>query len=465
VQVEDVNSSFVLLYVFLDTETLTVRQKELLPLLLDMWLDSPVMKEGTLVDIDTIIKMETKTFLHLGISLGISGSTFSPGAYSDTLMIEAQFERRKLSAAVQYLSDVINFPHFTGVRVNTTVTNLLNGIPSLKLSATDVLRVLHDGIYFSRDSNIHHCNFVRQTRVLEEMLETLKNDPDSITSELQQIVSQLARSDNALVYLATKAAQLTAEHGAELSVLADLLPGSSPGSELSSRYVIKSEHRYRNTSGLSNQHVAFGVGGTESCYLKQSVLYNNTDWSEPAVASQRVMLQYISDRMYDEVRGPGLTYGVSLSLSVTEGRTTLSLTRSSRVVEAFNTVREILQRYVDNEDQWDSSLADSAKGSLIYSWTEKEETVDDLVEQTLKAYMRQTDSYYNRNFVRSLGKVSLEDIKTAAREILPLFLSDSSSQTVLICPPASLQEVCQDFTNSGLELTKYSHLEDTVLYR
>ena len=63
--------------------------------------------------------------------------------------------------AVEYLKYVITFPHFTGVRVNTTVTNLLNGIPSLKLSATDVLRVLHDGIYFSRDSNIYHCNFVR----------------------------------------------------------------------------------------------------------------------------------------------------------------------------------------------------------------------------------------------------------------------------------------------------------------
>ena len=39
------------------------------------------------------------------------------------------------------------------------------------------------------------------------------------------------------------------------------------------------------------------------------------------------MLQYLSDRMYDEVRGQGLTYGVSLALSITEGRATLSLTR------------------------------------------------------------------------------------------------------------------------------------------
>ena len=53
------------------------------------------------------------------------------------------------------------------------------------------------------------------------------------------------------------------------------------------------------------------------------------------------MLQYLSDRMYDEVRGQGLTYGVSMSASVTEGRLSLTLTRSSQVVEAYSEVRGI----------------------------------------------------------------------------------------------------------------------------
>ena len=60
--------------------------------------------------------------------------------------------------------------------------------------------------------------------------------------------------------------------------------------------------------------------------------------------------------------------------------------------------------------------------------------------------------------------MSLEDIKTAARQILPLFLSDKTSQTVLICPPASLEEVTEDFNSSGLQLNTLSTLEDTILY-
>ena len=72
-QVEDVNSKFVQMYIFLNTAGLTVRQKELLPLLLDLWLDSPVKKNGDLQDIETVVKRRTKTLLHLGNSLGFSG--------------------------------------------------------------------------------------------------------------------------------------------------------------------------------------------------------------------------------------------------------------------------------------------------------------------------------------------------------------------------------------------------------
>ena len=181
------------------------------------------------------------------------------------------------------------------------------------------------------------------------------------------------------------------------------------------------------------------------------------------VADIRVMLQYLSDRMYDEVRGQGLTYGVSMSASVTEGRLTISLTRSSRLTEAYRTVQEILRRYIERDEEWDETLADSAKGSIIYSWTEKEETVEDLVGQALKAYMRKTDSKYNRQFVRSLGRVQLEDLKAAAKRLLPAFLSAETSMTVVVCNPSNLEDIVADFQQFGIELNTYQELEDTFL--
>lgn len=68
-----------------------------------------------------------------------------------------------------------------------------------------------------------------------------------------------------------------------------------------------------------------------------------------------------------------------------------------------------------------------------------------------------------REFVRALGGVTLSDIKTAAKHILPQFLSPETSQTVIICPPSNLEDVIMDFNKTGIELTKYEQLEQTFL--
>jgi len=466
IQVQDVMSNFVQMYLFISTEKLNPREKDLLPILLDVWMSSPQIKNGKVIDIETVIKRQTKTLLYTDYFLGLSGSTFSPGAYADTIIIEAQCEMKKFDEAIKFISDVINYPHFTDVKVNTTAANLLNNIPSLKLSATDVLRVLHDGIYFNSNNNIHHTNFVRQTKVLEDVIDSIKAEPKKIVRELSDIKKKLAMPENVFFFLATNVKDLVKQEGADLSTLRNLINSDSQQTrqELSQRFIVKSEHFYRDSNKTRPQHVAFGVGGTESCYMKQSVYYDNTDWTKPSAAAERVMLQYLSDRMYDEVRGQGLTYGVSMAVSITEGRATLSLTRSSRVAEAYEAVREILKRYVDNEDEWDKSLLASAKGSLIYSWTEKEETVEDLMGQTVKAYMRQTDTKYNRDFVRALGRVTLSDVRAAALQILPSFLSADTSQTVIVCPPTNIKDVAEEFGETGLQLTEFTNLDQTFLF-
>lgn len=469
IHIDDVNSNFVQINIFFDTTVLSRRQRKLLPMLLDLWLASPLLKNGQQVPIDTVVKRRTKTLLYLDATLGFSGSTFSPGAYGDAVIIEAQAERSKFTEAIEFLRDAINFPLLTEKKVNSTAANIVNLIPSMKLSATDVLRSLSDGLYFNRESNIYHTSILRQKKVLDGVLEKIKTAPGEMITELAEIISVLARPENAFVYLATDSEELRNTYGPSLPVLHNLFNESSTSTtverqELETRYEIPSEHRYRRGRQEARpQHVVFGVGGTESCFLKQWILYNNTDWSDSEVADTRVMLQYLSDRMYDEVRGLGLTYGVSMSLSVTEGRLTLSFTRSSRLSEAYRTFVEIIRRYVTDDNEWDETLADSAKGSIIYSWAEKEETVEDLVGQALKAYMRDTDSKYNRQFVRALGRVQLDGIKAAARSLLPTFLATESTQTVVVCNPSSVEDVIVDFKEFGIQLSTYPSLEESFL--
>ena len=287
VHVDDVNSNFVQIDIFLDTTVLTRRQRKFLPLLLDLWLASPIMKDGREVPIEAVVKRRTKTLLHIDNSLGFSGSTFSPGAYGDALIIEAQAELTKMADAIKFLHDAINYPHLTVKKVNTTAVNILNNIPSLRLSATDVLRSLSDGIYFNQDSNIHHTSILRQKKFLDEVMAQIKTDPNSVINELYEIIRLLARPEAAFVYLATDAKELKKNFGSTLPLLQSLFNESTTAltpTELATRYDLKSEHMYRRTwEERTDQHVAFGVGGTESCFLKQSILYNNTDWTNKEV--------------------------------------------------------------------------------------------------------------------------------------------------------------------------------------
>ena len=63
----------------------------------------------------------------------------------------------------------------------------------------------------------------------------------------------------------------------------------------------------------------------------------------------RVMFQYLTDRLLEGLRGQGLTYGASLSMSVTDGRFSLDISMTSQVVEAYKETRKILERLVNVE--------------------------------------------------------------------------------------------------------------------
>lgn len=464
IHIDDVRSKFVQVYLFMDTKALTKREKMLMPLLLDTWLLSPLRKDGIIEPIESVVKRRSKAILHIANSLGFDGSTFSPGAYADALIIEAQAEIEKFSNAVDYLGDALNYPYFTDQKLSSGASNLLNNMPSLKQSATGILRTLFDGLFFDTNSTIHVTNFIRQKQFLENLVEELKEDPDKLVSEMYDIVGKLVRSNSSFIYLGTDMNELTSQYGKDLLLLNNIFNKTETQDEhLAERFEVSPESDYRRKDQHAVRHVIYGAAGTESCYLKQLINYENEDWYNPEVADIRVMLQYISDRMYDEVRGSGLTYGVSLSLSVTEGRITLSFSRTSRMVEAFSAVQGILKRYSEDSDTWDPTLLDSARGSMIYSWTEKEETVEHMLSQTVKAYMRGTDTKHNRGFIKELAGTSTERIKKLASRLLPAFLDSNATQTAIVCNPAAVAELVEEFKQFNIELNVIESLEDSFL--
>jgi len=455
IQVEDIHSNFVYFSIYLDTQSLTVRQKKLLPLLSSLLGSTPIKKDGAITDLEEIMKIKEKSVLNIG---------FYQSNQGDAFVIGGSTERIKFGDAVNYLSDVINYVHLTPLKVNTTAAKLLNGIPSQLTSAGSVLYYLHGELFFSNDSSMYHWNILRQKVLLEEVLEDIKTNPQSIIEELYGLIRTLVKPENAFLHLATNAKELIKIYGPGLQVLKSIFNNSVEIDQatLSEHFTIKSDIENRNFKP-NTRHVIFGLESTDSCYMRQSIFYNNTDWTDPEVADILIMLQYLEERMHHEVRGKGLTYGVYMGLSMTEGMLSLSLYRSSKLPEAYKIIRDIFKKYIESENEWDETLAESARGSVIYSYTSSEESVSGLVNQALWSYLRGTDSKFNRNFVRVLGKVKLAGMIAAAKKILPVFLSEDSTMTAVVCNPRSIDEAIKQFNDLGIELTKYESLEDFFL--
>ena len=118
---------------------------------------------------------------------------------------------------------------------------------------------------------------------------------------------------------------------------------------------------------FSYSQISSGIPGSESCYLKQGIPFEIRDWEDDDVPATRVMLQYLTDQvsevsiknllkkvtcliapssqMYNLIRGKGLTYGISMSGSVTEGRLRVKFSRSSQLETAYKVFRDIIANY------------------------------------------------------------------------------------------------------------------------
>jgi hypothetical protein len=86
-----------------------------------------------------------------------------------------------------------------------------------------------------------------------------------------------------------------------------------------------------------------------------------------------------------------------------------------------------------------------------------------IIFQSIKSYMRKTDTSFNRQFVKSLANISFQGIQDNARQLLPAFLDASATNTVIVCSPAAVQDITDGFRQWGIELTTWHSLEDSFL--
>ena len=102
---------------------------------------------------------------------------FNPGSHSHLIMFFAEATADKYLEAISLLKQSLFNVEFTEERAKTVISQLLNSIPSEKLSASKIVNSLSDNMFFNDRSNIYHASFLRQHKYLTASLEALRVNP------------------------------------------------------------------------------------------------------------------------------------------------------------------------------------------------------------------------------------------------------------------------------------------------
>ncbi|XP_023340158.1 uncharacterized protein C05D11.1 [Eurytemora carolleeae] len=510
-QFDQVSSNFVYIFTVLGTQDIPAELKMYLPLLLELLLESSVEDGEDKLTHEEVVAALEEQFLTSTASIGVSGSRFLPGAFSQSVCLYLQTQPQKYNKAVEWIRKILFCTKLTPDRIRVVATKMDNSISELKRQGSRVVNILLNSLMFHESSNIYNASILQQQTFLKDVLKKLDSTPEKVVERLENIRQSLTKPSNMMVHMAADLDNIRSQGNAE-KPWSKLLPTGhtsnparpetieetpSPKSKYSSiilaqsstdltylekscildldylspdlpavmvwcDVVAKSEVKLKGGCNIvpeytlctaEKDHVIVALGACESSFMARSVpcITSAKDNDLPAL---RLFLQYLTQcegPMWRQIRGQGLAYGYNMYPVVSKGLLYITLYRATHPVKAYTEARRIAMSYVSGDEEFNLTLLEAAKSSLIFELIEKEKTIGEVVGESLISSFKGVDREYNREFLRRINNVSVEDLKRVGNKyIAPLFTP--SSWTAVVCSPAKLQEIRDSFISEGLEL-------------
>jgi len=111
----------------------------------------------------------------------------------------------------------------------------------------------------------------------------------------------------------------------------------------------------------------------------------------------------------------------------------------------FLNCESLLQETHLSGDKWDKLLYESAKSSLIFNIIEQEYTVYNVLMQSLRCYLKNVPQDYNRQMVRRISAVTMEDMTRVASLYLKPLFDPKKCKTTIVCHPSKITEIGETF--------------------
>lgn len=464
---DHVNTNFVYMFVIMNTSNVKKEYKPYIPLLLEIIMECPVMRNGQLIPYEEIVaELEADTTNNAtALGIGINSSKFSCGLYSYSALLILQIEIEKYEKGVQWIKELLYETKLTPDRLKITAAKMVNDVAQVKRQGNKVVNDLMKGLIYNKDSNPYTSSMLRQQKFLNNVLERLNNETGQkeIVSEIESVRELLTIPKNMVLYMATNVDKLTAQ------VPNVYNPWNTYFSTFDTSSKIKLEAIPDSTLINSPDEIPFrgcvtGLGSIESSYLCQCCPCIS-DYQSPDLAPLLVCIKYLTQLegpMWKLIRGQGLSYGYAIYPKPNDGLLYFSLYKSTNVIAAYKEAKSIVEIHIF-ENKWEKLLFESAKSCLIFEIIEKEQNVGDLVEQSLLSYFKNVPHDYTQQMVQHVSEVTIEDMDRIASQYLKPLFDPKECRTTVVCHPSKVPEIVDAFKTFNHDLKSYNVLEESYL--
>ncbi|KAH8664558.1 Metalloenzyme, LuxS/M16 peptidase-like protein [Xylariales sp. PMI_506] len=454
-QFESVPTNFVHITLHIGTFNVPVKYKPLMPLFIDNFFNTHIMRDGNRVDFEQVVMDLEKDTINYSVESGYRvGDT-------ESIVIRMQVEPEKYATAVEWFRTMMFDSIFDVTRIKAAVTKQLADIPESKRDG----RVMASEVEMAIHNEPSALLVARRTLVkavyLRRLKKLLEKDPDTVISWFEKLRESLFTFSNIRVLVTADVANSKLPNPVKTwDILAEKLqPSSESITPITKPWTLLNDEG-RNPGNIGA--IIIPMATIDSSYSVSSGK-GLTSFSDPAVPALLVAAQYletVEGPLWTAVRGNGLAYGVHFMKEVDGGYVQFKVYRSPMASKAITAARDAIAALASGTVPFEKPMIEGAISQIVMTMADEQATMATAAAQNyVNGVVRGLEPDFNAKLLAKVRAVTEDQIRQAMKDwLLPLF-EPSKSNVVVCCAPIMVETLEKELQGMGYK-TQVKQLSD-----
>ncbi|PSK34609.1 hypothetical protein C7M61_004969 [Candidozyma pseudohaemuli] len=442
VHLEDYKSQFVTAQLVFSSAVVPPELLRYFSLVEDIFSVSIKKPDGTYLPYEEVITELNNDLLDFDLDNGFDSQ------FVELITVTIKFEVGKYEKAIDWLINVLKYSVFEESRVRVIIEKLINSLPDKKrndelmMYSSQYRTVYKETSLRKAQDSIHTEGFYR------ELMQKIEDGKFAeIVADIDAIKEKLFNVNNMKLFLTGGCSSLE-KPISSWSKFVKEFNGAKSEANLDLQKVPRS-FQFKSEIGqrCSGQAFLVTTPASETTHLIAMTPiptdYSDIDIARIALASE--ILTAMEGPLWRGVRGSGLAYDAAIRRMVESGFLTFVIYRGADAQQAWETTKKIVHEHASGEAEIDQIAIDNAVAGIVNSLVKAESNNHDAaVNKVLDNIFKKRGPNYARDFLKSLGSVTKEDLLEVLKKyFVPLF--EPKHSLLFSCLPTTTAPGFQEF--------------------